>query len=335
MNLPDYIEKKIVLFGEKSSIEYEYNGEIIYLDKNNQDSLLSKLVNLIKRVLKIRKIKIQNPNAITISFLEYPNLLNMLSGRYNNSIVSVRNHMSTKYVRGIKSYFWNKTIKYLYKRATKIIGVSNEIKEDLVNNYHLPEEKIKVIYNPFLITKIEEQSFKKINHKREVFSKPVIITSGRLHKQKGQNHLINSFNLVKKTIKDAQLVILGEGPLEEKLKKKVKKMDLEQSVHFLGFKKNPFKYISQSDVFVLTSYYEGFPNALAEAMACGVPVISTNCLSGPKEILAPNSKDDIDYNQSEFGLLVPDIIESNKRQVEKQIADIAIDLIQDQKKHEW
>src|SRR5690625_7916198 len=99
--------------------------------------------------------------------------------------------MSKKHAKGIKAYFWNKTVKYLYKRARKIIGVSNKIKEDLVHNYHFPEKKVKVIYNPYLISKIEAQSLDKINYKKTIFSKPVIITSIRLNKHKGKYNLIN------------------------------------------------------------------------------------------------------------------------------------------------
>lgn len=335
LNLPDNIEKEIILFGSNAKVEYDYSGKVVYLDNMELSNAFFKIIALIKRTIQLRKIKRENPDAHIISFLEYPNLLNLLSGNYKQSIVSVRNFMSRKHHQGIKALFWNITIKFLYARAKKIIAVSEDIKKDLIENYKLPKKKIEVIYNPYQIKEIEWLKNEKIPvEDQKIFNKPTIITAGRLHKQKGHKHLIESFKIVKQTISNAQLVILGEGELESSLKKQAEKLNIKDSVHFLGFKENPFKYIARSKVFVMTSYYEGFPNALAEAMACGVPVISTNCPSGPREILAPsNLGKQINYDKPEYGFLVPNITNENKEQVENKIAKIIVDLLLNEKRH--
>ena len=151
--------------------------------------------------------------------------------------------------------------------------------------------------------------------------------------------MIKAFAKVKKVIPNAKLVILGEGELEGKLKQLTQKLDIKEDVYFLGFQKNPFKYISKSKVFVLSSLHEGFPNALAEAMACGIPVISTDCLSGPREILAPDevNKSDIEYNlnYNRYGMLLPvcdgnfNLSNLSLTKEEEMMADTIISLLKD------
>ncbi len=142
-----------------------------------------------------------------------------------------------------------------------------------------------------------------------MFDNPVVITVGRLNDQKGQWHLIKAFKKAKNDVPNAKLVLLGEGQLKDYLMTLARELNIDKDVHFLGFQENPFKYISNSKVFVLSSLYEGFPNALAEAMACGAAILSTDCPSGPKEILAPNeyNSKNISYeiNKNRYGVLVP------------------------------
>src|SRR5699024_8610586 len=223
----------------------------------------------------------------TISFLPNPNLVNILSKRKEKVIISVRNFMS-KSLSSSKLFIYKKVIKHLYNKAHLIVAVSEAIKLDLIKNFGVNEDKIIVIHNFYDIKNIREDSIKKLSLKKQnIFKQPTIITSGRLSNQKGQWHLIRAFSKVKEKIPNAQLVILGKGDLKSKLIDITYKLKLENSIHLLGFQSNPFKYIAEADIFVLPSLYEGFPNALCEAMACGLPVISTDCQSGPREILEP------------------------------------------------
>ncbi|NOH16236.1 glycosyltransferase [Clostridium cochlearium] len=310
LHMPNKVDKEIILFGSGCKVDYPYNGKLVYLDKIQHKNLFCKIYAFFFRIKKIKEIKKHNPNVAIISFLEYPNLINLLSKKHGKTIISVRNHMSTKHNKGLKSYFWNNTIKYLYGKADKVIVVSKEIKRDLIYNYGLDERDIKVIYNSYPIEEIEKLSQNEIEDEYKIiFNNPVIITAGRLNKQKGQWNLIRAFSKVKDSIPNAKLVILGKGELEKDLKKLAMDFNMDDDVHFLGFQQNPFKYISKSKIFVLSSFHEGFPNAMAEAMACGVPIISTDCLSGPREILAPDEfgNNDIKYdlNQNRYGILVP------------------------------
>lgn len=346
INLESNIKKTILLYGEDSKTTYPYDGELIYLDRSKSNNEYDKIRELISRINAIKKVKKQDKDTTTISFLEYPNLINSLTTKHGKSIISVRNHMSTKHKSGLKARFWNATIKYLYPKADLTVAVSEEIKSDLIDNYKIDANKIKVIYNSYDIDSIQQMAEENIETKyQEIFNNPVIITAGRLNKQKGHWHLIRAFAKVKETIPNAQLVLLGEGELEGYLKQLAAELNILDSTHFLGFQKNPFKFISRSQLFAMSSFHEGFPNALAEAMACGVPVVSSDCLSGPREILAPDEFkiDKIKYgiNENRYGVLVP-VCDGNKYGVddpitneENEMSKALIQLLKDEEKRDY
>jgi glycosyltransferase involved in cell wall biosynthesis len=210
-------------------------------------------------------------------------------------------------------------VRILYPKADLIIAVSQGVKQSLIN-LGIEEEKIKVIYNPYPIDEIRELAKEPLGSYEEIFKHPVLITAGRLTKQKGQWYLLRIFKALKEKHKDLKLVILGEGELKEYLVKLSEELGLKTyvwdrdklsesfDVYFLGFQKNPFKFIARSKLFVFPSLWEGFPNALVESMACSVYVVSSDCKSGPREILAPNT--DFNYQTqkpefAEYGVLMP------------------------------
>ena len=140
------------------------------------------------------------------------------------------------------------------------------------------------------------------NHKTFTF-----ITVGTLYHVKNQELLLRSFAKLKN--KDVRLVIVGDGELKDYLTQLSKQLGIENLVKFVGFTDNPFKYLGASDIFILSSNNEGLPNVIIEALACECPVISTDCISGPREILAPNSPIEFHLTNNiefaEFGVLVP------------------------------
>lgn len=184
--------------------------------------------------------------------------------------------------------------KIIYPKADKIVCVSNGIAEDILKIVNCPG-KISTIYNPVVndeILELSEESLEDMDFSSE--SMPVILSVGRLVKCKDYPTLLRAFSIILQKMQ-ARLVILGRGPKEQNLKQLAESLGISDSVIFLGFKKNPFKYMKRASVFVLSSVQEGFGNVLIEAMACGVPVVSTDCPMGPGEII----------KNGENGILVP------------------------------
>ena len=256
--------------------------------------------------LKKHKKQIQ-PDAV-ISFMESSNFVNLISGKTGKTIISVRN-LKSKLGEGFLGKISKALIKRLYKKSDLIVAVSKGVKADLVKNFQLEEGKIKVIYNPYNISLITKQGSEPLEERfNNIFQSPVVITVGSLIKQKGQWHLIRAFKNIKASNPDMKLVILGEGNLRPYLEKLVVELKMEDDIIMPGFNSNPFKFIKKSTIFVLPSLFEGFPNVLLEAMALGLPVVSSDCQSGPREILAPNTAiptqtEKIEF--AEYGLLVP------------------------------
>ena len=330
----------IIVF-DGNNISYDYSGELINLNIPASRNLIKKLFNFVKRYHRIKKLKKKNHFDYVVSFLSTPNILNVLTNvKKTKNVISIRNFDSLKRKSLLYRIIYIFEMK-LYEKAHKIIAVSDSIKTELKDRKKLYEKTI-VINNGFPISQIKLKSNEPIDQKYiPIFSKPNIINVGRLTYQKGQWLLIEATRRIVKNIPNFQLVIIGEGELKSELENQINQYKLNENVTIIEFDANPFKYIAKSNIFVLSSLYEGFPNVLVEAMACGVPVIATDCLSGPREILAPNYLygQMIDYSQlGEFGILInrpsqSDSIDDNKILLENLIEKIQILLKDDKSKY--
>ncbi|MEX0269959.1 glycosyltransferase [Leptolyngbyaceae cyanobacterium UHCC 1019] len=173
-----------------------------------------------------------------------------------------------------------------YPWADGVVAVSQGVANDLATVTRIPARKIQVVYNPLVFPKILTDGKQPVDHPWfQSGNLPVILGVGRLHAQKDFVTLIHAFKQVRQ-VKSARLVILGTGPEEPKLKALICELGLENDVALPGFVQNPYAYMAKAAVFVMSSAWEGLGNVLVEAMAVGTPVVSTNCKSGPAEILA-------------------------------------------------
>jgi len=165
--------------------------------------------------------------------------------------------------------------RWVYNRADKIVCVSKNSADEVNKIFKVPAAKIEVIYNPIDIENITALCKENIEHPWFAQNTPIIVSAGRLIDIKGYPCLIRSFKQIL-TSYPSKLVILGQGEKEESLKHLAFELGIDESVAFLGFQNNPFKYMARSNVFVLASLTEAFPMVVLEAMACGVPVVSTS-----------------------------------------------------------
>jgi glycosyltransferase involved in cell wall biosynthesis len=167
--------------------------------------------------------------------------------------------------------------------ADVVVAVSQGVADGLKQFFKI-NSKVRVIHNGCDLEEIEKKSREEVSHPWFSQTEPIVLAVGRLANQKGFSYLLEAVKLVNSKV-PVRLLIIGDGELKGRLEKHVEELGIKDKVEFLGVKTNPFAYMAKCDLFVLSSLYEGLPNALIEAMALGLPVISTNCPYGPGEII--------------------------------------------------
>lgn len=241
-------------------------------------------------LFKLRNLIIKCKPDILFSTLTYINELCYLVRKLMNHpppiMVRCANYQTIEMNK--ESILVRLLAKNTYRSSDAVIALTEAMKRDLVDNFTVQAAKVCVIPNMVDIEYIKKLSNEPVVEGGIMGNRatPLITALGRLEEQKGMQYLIRGFALLRKKHR-ARLMIIGQGSLQNSLVKDIERFGLEQDVFLAGFKINPYKYIARSDIFVLPSLWEGFPNALIEAMACRVPVVASDCLSGPSEILTP------------------------------------------------
>ncbi|SFV53020.1 Alpha-1,4-N-acetylgalactosamine transferase PglJ [hydrothermal vent metagenome] len=292
----------ITLFMIHDIIFYDIPSDIKVVIVGSANLNDSGLLKLLKLPLLGWQYKQENKSSLlSISFLSRSNYINVfakLFGMQGRVIVSERAMPSLQYSKNLQGRINKFLIKKLFNRADLVVANSKGNAIDLEKNFAI--NNTTIINNLFDIEKIVSLSKEKATL-GDGFS---FITIGRLDEGKNHKLLIEAMRSI-----DAKLYIIGDGILREELEKQIKLLKLKDKVFLLGKKKNPYKYLSKADCFIFASNREGFPNVLVEALVCGLPVISTDCQSGPREILAPSTdvnfqiREDIEL--ADYGVLTP------------------------------
>lgn len=281
-----------------------------------QKNLFDKSLSIMKDPFRLRRFIKDNGVDIVLSFMQRPNAINMLTkalGSKHTACVNVRCSMTRHYenVRPVIRSAGRLFFKWLWRYADRTIANSRVIKGELSGLFDIAPFDIDVIYNPMQLGKIENLSKEAIEE--EWFKDkdtPIIINVGRMARAKGHKYLLRAFASLTSRRK-ARLAIIGDGELKEEIVKEARDLGVDDKVFFMGYRKNPYKYIARSDIFVLSSIYEGFPNVLIEAMACRCPVVSTYSFSGPAEILIPQQETGGGIVEARYGILVKEASEDH------------------------
>jgi len=285
-SLRDEFELTLVLIEKRISYDIPHDINIIYLNSGWISYFgFGKFLNIGFLAYKLAKLCSFIKADYCFSLTLRPNLINSLSKQFGNKSVAVLYEVATPSVqyaeKTISSFLIKKMISTIYPKGDVLLANSMGVSNDLKVNFFI-EKFIQVVYSPININHIINLS----NEESELSDDKCVrfVTIGRLDKGKNHEMMIKSFSKIKNT--DSILYILGEGELKSDLNMLIEKLSLQKRVLLLGFDSNPYKYLRQCDVFLFSSSFEGFPTVVIEALACGLPVISTDCDNGPREMLS-------------------------------------------------
>lgn len=248
----------------------------------------------------IRYLRRERPAAMLTS-MNYVNVVGIwaraLARVDTRLVVNEQNALSleTAHSSRRRHRFLPRLIGRFYPWADRIVSVARGTADDLARTTGLPRERIEVVHNPIVTPELMELAKAPVDHPWfRPGEPPVVVSVGRLSPQKDFGTLLRAFALVRDR-RPARLVILGEGPERGSLEKLVSELGLVDAASLPGWVANPYPWMVHAGAYVLSSRWEGLPSVLIEALYCGVPIVATDCLSGPREIL----------DDGEHGLLVP------------------------------
>lgn len=312
-----------------SNIKYSYGGELVDFHLPPNASFFGKVLNTFLRDIKLRKLIKQEHIDVLYTFTGICNR----QTRYKYNTVKI---ISSRDFGGLRDL--HPQYSAALKNSDAMIFNSEYSKQFYLSKYPKDTDKVFSLYNYINVEDINDQAREPVDAEYIDFlskHKHTVVSVGRFCKEKGFEYLIEAFDQSRKENPETGLVLVGDGDYKSKYIEMIERLKLEDHVYFTGFQTNPYKYMKKSSLFVLSSLSEGFPNVLAEAMSLGLPVISTNCYSGPAEIL----RNDCNYNtasdafeECDYGVLTPRFTDLDDQNAIFQLAKAINTLLNDENK---
>jgi glycosyltransferase involved in cell wall biosynthesis len=318
---------------------YPSGNKLENLDVAGGGNALNKATNFMKRITRLRALKSYLQADVCVSHLEGADYVNLLSKGGEKVILLIQgSKVHDRNINGPLGWLRKKVMMpALYKRADRIVTVSRDIMPEIIETFGVDANKVLTIHNSFDVERVWAQAQEPLPAELQAVydAAPILVTSARLAIQKNQAPLLDIFADLLQRL-SAKLVFIGDGELRNELTAKARMLGLrvyevwkqeplsaDYDVYFMGLQQNPFKFIRPADLFVFPSGWEGFPLALGEAMICGAAVVTTDCPTGPREMLAPATTTPLTpirtAERAEFGVLMPMLTEEDTLQADENV----------------
>jgi glycosyltransferase involved in cell wall biosynthesis len=269
---------------DKIYIDLDFpNINIFQFNKRTVIASIPKLISFIRN---------ETSNALFLSFFDHLNIVLCILKYFKvvkiKKLILRSSTILSKYYKYDRKIFSFLLAKIFYKKCDLLICQSNEMSLDFINTFDVNKEKIRIIYNPIMVTDFKSENIK--SDEISIFNSSNIkyLAVGNIRKEKGYFRMIDSFELVRKNLNEAKLFIIGDGPLFNDLKAYIKLKNLHSSIFLLGKIDNPNYFFANSNALLFTSYFEGYPNTLIEANFFKLPIVAYNDCSVIKEIIIPD-----------------------------------------------
>lgn len=351
--LQPYFDVTIVIF-DSANIAYDVEGlSIIDIQMGVRKGKLQKILNIIRRSRKVRKLKKEMQPEIAYSFGPTANMVNAFSRTGKEKVwLGLRNYTDVEE---------ETKMRLLVKKADLIVCCSRDIEKSVKIKYKF--NNTAVLYNLYDVDTIRKEAAasdpslpfaEELKEAGSLQQEPgqlrYLVSMGRDDPMKGFWHMIKAFKLVHDQIPEVRLILMGAGTFQ-KYKTLAEQLKITDAIYFAGMRKDPYALLKYGEVYLLTSANEGFPNALVEAMTLSLAPVSTNCLTGPAEILVRNGdtaslNDQFAEKQKEketpviygnYGIVVPEMQKEENldpadiTEEERNLADTVIGLLQDER----
>ncbi|MDO4294397.1 MAG: glycosyltransferase [Eubacteriales bacterium] len=322
-------EVTIALFSD-ADIAYDIEGlRTVNLDVPSAEGKARKAANVARRIVRLRRLKKKLRPDITYSFGPTANLVNVLTPMCGQIWTGIRSYMDLDNPGKLRLFLW---------RSDRVVCCSARIADELTERFGA--RNTEVLYNPYDSRSIAESAQKRPPDMPDFSGKKLMVSMGREDDCKEFWHLIKALYLIREDVPQAALCIVGDGDFAE-YRRLSEQLGLSGRVFFAGMQKNPFPWLAAGTLYVGASSMEGFPNALVEAMSCGLPALFSNCPSGPAEILSDRYrqvKDRQEVLEEAYGILMP-VMDDTKNldpsvftDEERRLAGLLAGLLKDEKR---